>query len=74
MHTEITLNTSDGKIFTVFYDGVQFVDWDSSRPNYVQVKLCNEYTARGLRLEYQTSTIPYLHVYDCVAHIHVSYR
>lgn len=72
MHTDITLKTEKYGIFTIKYDGVQYVTYDTNKPNVVEIKLYEDYTAKGLKIEYQTSCIPYLHIYDCVIKVHIS--
>ena len=72
MHVDITLKTEKYGIFTIMYDGVQFVAYDSKQPNLVQLKLKEDYSVKGLKLEYQCSTRPYIHLYDCMIHLHIS--
>ena len=76
MHVDITIKNG-GKLFTIKYDRVKFVElknWDSPR---IKIHLFEDYTAESINkywYEFNSSVTPYVHLYEgnLVTDVHVS--
>lgn len=72
MHVDITYKNQEGRVRTVFYDGVLRARYSDQFPKQIVISLKEDYNIRSYKPEDNLSNVPYVHVYDNVANWHIS--
>ena len=72
MHVDVTYKNQEGRVRTVFYDGVLRARYSAQFPNQIVLSLKDDYSIRSYRVEDNLSTVPYVHMYDNVTNWHIS--